>query len=84
MTSACLITDIQMPGLNGIELCDQLIAGGHDIPVIFVTAFPNERLQSYVGKKGAIGYLPKPFKEVEMVECIDVALKSRGGKSAGD
>jgi FixJ family two-component response regulator len=82
-TSACLITDIQMPGLSGIELCDQLIADGNNIPVIFVTAFPNERLQLYVDKKSAIGYLPKPFKEGEMVKYIDAALKNRGGKSAG-
>jgi FixJ family two-component response regulator len=80
--TACLITDIQMPGLSGIGLFDHLIADGHDIPVIFVTAFPDDRLQSYVDKKGAIGYLPKPFKEGRMVECIDAALRSRGGQSA--
>ena len=55
-TSACLITDIQMPGLSGIKLCDRLIADRHDIPVIFVTAFPDERLQLYVAAKRAIGY----------------------------
>jgi len=81
-TTACLITDNQMPGLSGIELCDRLIADGHDIPVIFVTAFSNDRLQLYVDRTGAIGYLPKPFKEGRMVECIDAALKRRSGQNA--
>jgi FixJ family two-component response regulator len=82
-TTACLITDIQMPGLSGIELCDRLIADGHDIPVIFVTAFSNDRLQLYIDRTSAIGYLPKPFKEDRMVECIDAALQRRSGQSAG-
>jgi FixJ family two-component response regulator len=72
-----------MPGLSGIELCDRLIADGHDIPVIFVTAFSNDRLQLYVHRTDAIGYLPKPFKEDQMVECIDAALKRRSGQIAG-
>jgi FixJ family two-component response regulator len=82
-TTACLITDVQMPGLSGIELNDHLIANGHDIPVIFVTAFPDERLRACVDRNGAIGFLHKPFKESRLIECIDTALTSRGGRSAG-
>jgi FixJ family two-component response regulator len=82
-TTACLITDIQMPGLSGIELNDHLIAVGHDIPVIFVTAFPDERLHVHADKNGAIGYLPKPFKEERLIECIDAALTRRGDRSVG-
>jgi len=81
MTTACLITDIQMPGLSGIELCDRLNADGHDIPVIIVTAFSNDVLQARVNKVGAIGYLHKPFKESRMVECIEAALKRHGGQT---
>ena len=82
-TTACLITDVQMPGLSGIELNDHLIAIGHDIPVIFVTAFPDERLRARIDSNNAIGYLHKPFKESRLIECIDTALTSRGGRGVG-
>jgi FixJ family two-component response regulator len=81
-TTVCLITDVQMPGLSGVELQDRLIADGHRMPVIFVTAFPDERLQGHVLKSGAIGYLPKPFNEGRLIECIDAALKGLSGRSA--
>jgi FixJ family two-component response regulator len=82
LTTACLITDVQMPGLSGIELRDRLIAAGHHTPMIFVTAFPDDSLQGHVLKDGAIGYLPKPFDEKRLIECIDVALKRYNGRSA--
>jgi FixJ family two-component response regulator len=74
--TACLITDVQMPGLNGVELQDRLIADGHRVPVIFITAFPDERLRGRVLKSGAIGYLDKPFSEDMLIEHLNVALKS--------
>jgi FixJ family two-component response regulator len=73
-TTACLITDVQMPGLSGVEFQDRLIAEGHRIPVIFVTAFLDEGLQARVLKSGAFGYLPKPFNEDRFIECLDAAL----------
>jgi FixJ family two-component response regulator len=74
--TACLITDVQMPGLGGIDLQDRLIAEGRRIPVIFVTAFVDEGLQARVLKRGAVGYLPKPFKEDRFIECLDAALEA--------
>jgi FixJ family two-component response regulator len=81
--TACLITDVQMPGLSGVELQDRLIADGHRMPVIFVTSFPDDRLQRRVLKSGAIGYLPKPFDEDRLIECIDAALKGLNGRDSG-
>jgi CheY-like chemotaxis protein len=78
MSTACLIADIQMPGLSGVELQDRLIADGHCMPTIFVSAFPDERVQRKVLGSGAIGYLHKPYKEDRLIECIDAALKVRG------
>ncbi len=78
MATACLITDVQMPGLSGVELQDRLIADGHQMPTIFVSAFPDERVQRRVLGSGAIGYLHKPYEEDRLIECIDTALKSRG------
>ena len=63
LATECLIVDVQMPGLSGIELQQRLIADGHHFPMIFVTAFPNDRLRASVFKNGAIGYLSKPFRD---------------------
>lgn len=78
LTTECLIVDVQMPGLSGAELQQRLIADGHNFPMIFVTAFPNDRLRSCVFKNGAIGYLSKPFRDHHLIECVSEALKSRG------
>jgi FixJ family two-component response regulator len=71
----CLVTDVQMPGLSGVELQDRLLSDGHDVPTIFISAFPNPRLERQVLKSGAIAYLRKPFKEEELLEYIGAALK---------
>ena len=76
--TACLITDVQMPGLSGVELQDRLIADGHRVPVIFITAFPDARLRGQVLKAGAIGYLDKPFSEDVLIEHLNVALTNVG------
>ena len=79
--SSCLITDVQMPGLSGIELQRELIARGNDTPMIFVTAFPDERTRRRALDAGAIGFLSKPFDEERLIECLQAALESR--KQAG-
>jgi FixJ family two-component response regulator len=73
----CLVTDVQMPGLSGVELQDRLLSDGHDVPTIFISAFPNPRLERQVLKSGAIAYLRKPFNEEELLEYIGAALKRR-------
>jgi len=83
MATTCLITDVQMPGLSGVELQDRLIADGHNMPTIFVSAFPDERLERQVLRSGAIGYLRKPFKEDHLIDCIDAALKNHSDGSVG-
>ena len=81
--AACLITDVKMPGLSGVELHDRLIADGHRMPTIFMSAFPDQRVQRRVLRSGAIGYLNKPFAEDHLIACIETALKDRSGLSAG-
>jgi FixJ family two-component response regulator len=76
--TSCLITDIQMPGLSGVELQSLLLAQGHRTPIIFITAFPEERIRSRVLKAGAIGFLSKPFDEECLIGCLDRALSSHG------
>ena len=74
--TSCLITDIHMPGLSGIELQDRLIADGHRMPIVFITAFPEERLRARALAAGAIGFLSKPYSSDRLIGCLDKALRS--------
>ena len=73
--TACVIADVQMPGMSGIELQSHLIAQGRSVPMIFITAFPEESIRSRALKAGAVGFLSKPFDGTILIECIDIALK---------
>ena len=70
----CLITDVQMPGMTGIELQDRLIAQGHSVPVIFITAFPEMRARAQALASGAVGFLAKPFDDHNLISCLNEAL----------
>lgn len=74
----CLITDIQMPGMSGVELQQALALKGRQLPIIFITAFPKERITRQVIAAGAICLLSKPFDGGALVSCIETALSSRG------
>jgi len=70
----CLITDVQMPGMTGIELQGRLIAQGHSLPVIFITAFPEMKARAQALADGAIGFLAKPFDDKGLIQCLDETL----------
>jgi FixJ family two-component response regulator len=74
--ASCLISDVQMPGLTGIELQHRLAAAGNRMPVIFITAFPEERIRTRALAAGAYGFLAKPFSDESLIGCLDKALKS--------
>jgi FixJ family two-component response regulator len=76
--TACLIADVQMPGLSGIDLQGRLIARGVKMPTIFITAFPEEGTRTRAMTAGAVGYLGKPFSEESLLRCLDSALGSSG------
>jgi FixJ family two-component response regulator len=80
--TSCLITDVQMPGMSGVELQRRLIAQGQHTPIIFITAFPDETIQAQLLGAGAICFLSKPFDEEILLQCLDTALKSDQGGSA--
>jgi FixJ family two-component response regulator len=73
-TTGCLITDLQMPGLSGLDLQEHLQAQGYHTPVILITAYPNEKHRSRAIGAGAIGFLSKPFEEQCLVDCLSVAM----------
>jgi FixJ family two-component response regulator len=75
--TACLITDVQMQGMSGVELQTELLAQGHHMPIIFMTAFPEERIRKNVLNAGAIGFLSKPFDEECLIDCLDRALGTK-------
>src|SRR5262245_37230727 len=64
--TACLILDVQMKGVSGVELQQRLIAQGRRTPIIFVTAFSDARVRDRVLKAGAIGFLNKPFSNEKL------------------
>lgn len=71
----CLITDVQMPGLSGVDLQSRLIEDGYRMPVIFLTAFPEDRIRDRVLGAGAYGFLSKPFEEENLIGCLTRALE---------
>lgn len=73
----CLITDLQMPGMSGIELQNYLLAQGNRVPVIFVTAFPETEARGDALRAGAVGFLGKPFGDESLISCLNKALSTR-------
>lgn len=73
--SGCLILDVRMPGITGIELHDELLTKKINIPVIFITGHGSVTLAVKSMKKGAIDFLEKPFSEEEICKLVDSALK---------
>ncbi len=77
--TSCVIADVQMPGMSGVELQAHLLAQGHRLPFIFITAFPDERTRTRALLAGAICYLTKPVDEHSFIQCLDAALERPGG-----
>jgi len=73
----CLISDVHMPGMNGVELQGKLIAQGYHLPIIFVTAFPEIKVSAQALAAGAIGFLAKPFSDEMLVACLNEAIGAR-------
>jgi len=78
--SSCLITDLHMPGMSGADLQDRLIAEGNRIPIIFVTAYYEDRVRDRVMDAGAFGFLRKPFNDESLIACLDKALNASSTK----
>ena len=74
--TSCLITDVQMPGLSGLDLQDLLIARGDRIPIIFITGYPDENVRTRAMKAGAISFLIKPPNHHDLVDHLEKALKA--------
>jgi len=73
--TACIITDLHMPGLNGLDLQSRLLAEGHRTPIIFITAYPKEAARSRALTAGAVAFLSKPFEESALISSLETALE---------
>jgi FixJ family two-component response regulator len=73
--TSCLIVDLQMPGMSGLELQNELAVAGCGVPIIFVTAYDNITSRQQAMQAGAVAFLGKPFKDEELLESIRSALQ---------
>jgi FixJ family two-component response regulator len=72
----CLVTDVNMPGMTGVELHRHLVDAGYAIPTILVTAYPDEVDRNRALKDGVACYLCKPVDDYQLERCLRLALKS--------
>jgi len=70
----CLVADIHMPAMSGVELYRHLVDTGHSIPTILVTAYPDDRVQERMLSQGVECYLSKPLEEAVLIDCLRSAL----------
>ncbi len=76
--TSCVITDVQMPTMSGVELQAHLLAKGHRVPFIFITAFSVESARARAPGAGAACFLTKPFAGEALIKCLDAALEGHG------
>ena len=77
--TACLIADVQMPGMSGLDLQDALRAQGTLLPIIFITAFPTEAIRRRAQAAGASGFFGKPVDSQELILCLNASLNRPQG-----
>lgn len=81
-STACLIADVQMPGMTGLELYSRLVESGTAIPTILITGYPDETDRARALRAGVICYLSKPYNDEDLVLCIHSALESAGRRGS--
>ena len=79
--TSCLITDVQLGGMSGLQLQNRLAESGYGIPIIFITAFPDEHIRERGLSAGAVCFLSKPVTKEGLLTCIQAALHRRTGNS---
>jgi FixJ family two-component response regulator len=73
----CLILDVRLPGMNGLELQRQLANSHSEIPIIFITSYEDDEVRARALNTGAVDYLLKPFNDEDLLDAIGAALKSK-------
>jgi FixJ family two-component response regulator len=70
----CLVADVQMPEMTGVELYDHLVVTGCVVPTILVTGYPDDRVRKHMLRQGVDGYLHKPLDEAALIHCLRAAV----------
>jgi FixJ family two-component response regulator len=84
-SAACIIADMQMPQMSGLEMHRRLVGSGTSIPAILMTAYPDDSVRTRALEAGIIGYLTKPFSKDDLLGCIHSALdRGAAGPSPED
>jgi FixJ family two-component response regulator len=78
--TGCLVVDFDMPKMNGLDLHSKLSRLGKEIPTVLITAYPSDDIRARALEAGVICYLPKPFNESDLLNCIQSALDLRKSK----
>lgn len=76
-TAACLILDLHMPGMGGLELQQRLARDGHQIPTVILTAHGDDNARTNALARGAVAFMPKPFDGEALLRAVEAALKGR-------
>jgi FixJ family two-component response regulator len=74
--TCCVIADMQMSAMSGLDLLAAMRDKGHNAPFIFITAFPDEKIRAKAMKAGATCFLAKPFPAPSLIRCLETALES--------
>jgi FixJ family two-component response regulator len=79
--TSCLVVDVQMPGMSGLQLQSHLAAAGRGIPIIFITAYESNDFRRRAMKAGAAAFLGKPFSDEQLLQTIHSALEHHSENS---
>ena len=79
--TSCLVVDVQMEGMTGLQLQSHLASEGYTIPIIFISAYGNKESRRQAMQGGAIAFLDKPFRDEQLLKNIQSALKQDGTKT---
>ena len=82
--TSCVIADLQMPGMSGLELLTMIRAQGYGVPFMFITAFPDENTRARALQSGAICFLSKPFAGSTLIDCLRAGSRDIGAKRTPD
>jgi FixJ family two-component response regulator len=76
----CVVLDVHMPGVNGLQVQERLAKGGHRFPIIFITAHDEAVVRDQALAAGALGFLRKPFNDELLIEMLSTALNGTDGR----
>jgi FixJ family two-component response regulator len=79
----CVVLDVQMPGMNGLEVQDLLIRGEHPLPIIFITAHDEMGVRERALQAGAVAFLHKPFNDELLIKTLNEAINRGAGEPEG-